>query len=106
MSWIYLVIAGICEVCWATTMKLSDGFSKLNYSAYTVIGMIISFYFLIKATKNLPIGIAYPIWTGIGAVGSIIASVVLFHDHLPNITWVFVGLLLIGIIGIKATSGH
>lgn len=106
MSWIYLLIAGFGEVLWATTMKLSEGFSKLNYSIYTIIGMGLSFYFLIKATKELPLGIAYPIWTGIGAVGSIIVGVILFHDHLPNITWFFVGLLLIGIIGIKVTSGH
>lgn len=69
MSWIYLVIAGIFEVVWATMMKLSNGFSLLGYSIATIVGMIISFGGLILATKDLSLSIAYPVWTGIGAVG-------------------------------------
>ncbi|WP_308557963.1 multidrug efflux SMR transporter [uncultured Lactobacillus sp.] len=106
MSWIYLVIAGIFEVVWATMMKLSNGFSVLGYSIATIVGMIISFGGLILATKDLSLSIAYPVWTGIGAVGSIIVGVVLFHDQFSPITWVFVILLVISIIGIKVTSGH
>ncbi|GKQ42196.1 QacE family quaternary ammonium compound efflux SMR transporter [Companilactobacillus sp. RD055328] len=106
MSWIYLLIAGIGEVWWATTMKLSHGFSKINYSILTIVGMIFSFYFLIKATKNLPLSIAYPIWTGVGALGSILIGLFLFKEQISPITWLFISLLLIGIIGIKATSGH
>ncbi|WP_275692141.1 DMT family transporter [Enterococcus faecium] len=70
------------------------------------IGMIASFYFLSKAIKSLPMSLSYPIWTGIGAVGSVIIGVVLFHDKLNLSTWFFVGMLLISIIGIKITSGH
>lgn len=106
MSWIYLVIAGIFEVVWATMMKLSNGFSLLGYSIATIVGMIISFGGLILATKDLSLSIAYPVWTGIGAVGSIIVGVALFHDQFSPITWVFVILLVISIIGIKVTSGH
>lgn len=106
MSWIYLVIAGIFEVVLATMMKLSNGFSVLGYSIATIVGMIISFGGLILATKDLSLSIAYPVWTGIGAVGSIIVGVVLFHDQFSPITWVFVILLVISIIGIKVTSGH
>lgn len=80
MSWIYLLIAGIFEVVWSTAMKLSNGFSVLLYSVITVIGMIISFGSLVLATKSLPLSLAYPIWTGIGAVGSVIVGVILFHD--------------------------
>ncbi|WP_207695923.1 SMR family multidrug resistance protein [Enterococcus sp. DIV0212c] len=106
MSWLDLIIAGIFEVFWSTMMKMSHGFSKLNYSIYTILGMIVSFYFLAKAIKQLPMSLAYPIWTGIGAVGSIIVGVAFFKDQLPPITWLFIALLIIGIIGIKVTSGH
>lgn len=104
MAWIDLLAAGVLEVFWSTMMKWSDGFSKLNYSVMTVLGMVASFYFLSKAIKVLPMSLSYPVWTGIGAVGSIIIGVVLFHDKLAPVTWLFVGLLLIGIVGIKVTS--
>ncbi|EEW53304.1 multidrug resistance protein, SMR family [Limosilactobacillus antri DSM 16041] len=106
MAWIYLLIAGIFEVVWATAMKLSNGFSILSYSILTIIGMVISFAGLILASKHLPLSLAYPVWTGIGAVGSIIVGVALFHDHLSPSTWLFVILLVIGLIGIKLTTNH
>lgn len=87
-------------------MKLSEGFSIISYSVATILGMIISFGGLIMATKNLPLSIAYPIWTGIGAVGAILVGVILFQDHFSVTTWIFVCLLVISIIGIKVTSGH
>jgi len=104
MTWIYLVVAGIFEVVWATMMKLSNGFSQLGYTAATIVGMILSFGFLALATKHLPLSIAYPIWTGIGAVGAILVGVILFKDQIAPITWVFIAMLIIGIIGIKVTS--
>lgn len=106
MTWLLLFIAGIFEVAWATTMKLSQGFSHLGFSIATVLGMILSFLFLELAIKHLPLSLAYPIWTGIGAVGSIIVGVVLFKDQLSLLTWFFVVLLVVGIIGIKITSSH
>ncbi|MDZ5760713.1 multidrug efflux SMR transporter [Carnobacterium maltaromaticum] len=106
MAWIDLIIAGIFEVFWSTMMKLSHGFSKLNYSILTVAGMVVSFYFLAKAIKVLPMSLSYPIWTGIGAVGSIVVGVLYFKDQISITTWGFVALLIIGIIGIKVTSGH
>lgn len=104
MDWIYLVIAGIFEVVWATLMKLSEGFHKLGFTVLTVVGMVLSFLCLAQATRRLPISIAYPIWTGIGAIGSVLVGVMFFGDRLSPLTWFFVGLLLIGIIGIKLTS--
>ena len=104
MSWTNLVIAGFFEVFWAATMKMSNGFSKLSFSILTIIGMILIFFFLSQATKHLNLSIAYPVWTGIGAVGSIIIGVIIFKDQLSIATWFFVLLLLIGIIGIKFTS--
>ncbi|MFD0896507.1 DMT family transporter [Loigolactobacillus binensis] len=103
MAWIDLIIAGLFETLWATTLKLSQGFQKLDYTLYTIVGMGLSFWLLAKAIKTLPLGIAYPVWTGIGAVGTIILGVVFFGDRLAPLTWVFVGLLLISIIGIKIT---
>ncbi|MDF0478984.1 multidrug efflux SMR transporter [Vagococcus sp. PNs007] len=104
MAWLHLVIAGVLEVLWATTMKMSEGFSKFNYSLVTIAGMIASFYFLSKAIKVLPMSLAYPVWTGIGAFGSILVGVLIFRDTLSIKTMFFVALLLIGIIGIKVTS--
>lgn len=101
MTWIYLILAGLCEVWWATTMKLSDGFHQIGWAIITIIGMIASFAGLIIASKHLPIGIAYPVWTGIGAVGSVIVGAVLFHDQMNWLTWIFVILLIISIIVIK-----
>jgi len=106
MTWIYLLLGGFFEVVWASTMKLSNGFSHFWYSISTVIGMLFSFGFLALAVTNLPLSIAYPVWTGIGAVGSIIVGVVFFKDQLSLLTWVFVVLLIVGILGIKFTSGH
>ncbi|AUI70793.1 DMT family transporter [Companilactobacillus alimentarius] len=106
MSWIYLIIAGLFEVVWSTTMKLSHGFSKISFTIYTIVGLALSMLFLAIAIKKLPMSLAYPIWTGIGAVGSVIIGVILFGDKLSPLTWIFVVLLLISIIGIKISSGN
>lgn len=106
MQWIYLIIAGLFETFWATTLKLSNGFSNLIYSILTIVGMIISFGALSLATKNLDLSVAYPIWTGIGAVGTVIIGIFLFKENLSWSTLFFVILLIISIIGIKMTSGE
>lgn len=106
MIWLELIVAGIFETVWATTMEYSEGFTKLGFSIATLVAMTASFLLLARATKTLPLSIAYPIWTGIGAVGSILIGVILFKDSLSPLTWVFVGFLLIGIVGIKLTTGH
>jgi len=85
-------------------MKLSEGFSHVGYAAATVVGMILSFGFLALATKHLPLSIAYPIWTGIGAVGAILVGLVFFKESIAPMTWIFIVLLVVGIIGIKVTS--
>lgn len=104
MEWIYLVIAGGLEVFWSTCLKFSEGFTVLKFTILTVIGMIFSFVFLSQATKVLPLGTAYAVWTGIGALGAVIAGIVLFHESVSPVRLFFVALLLIGIIGLKATS--
>ena len=106
MSWFYLIVAGLFECFWSTMMKLSEGFSRAGFAAATVVGMIASFWALILATKELPISLAYPIWTGIGAVGAVLVGVFFFRDTIRPVTWVFVAMLIVGIIGIKLTAGE
>ena len=106
MEWIFLVIAGGLEVFWSTCMKYSEGFTDLKFSVLTIIGMIFSFLFLSQATKSLPLGTAYAVWTGIGALGAVIVGIVLFKEPVTVARIFFVSLLLIGIVGLKATSGH
>lgn len=82
MQWIYLLIAGLFEVTWAVGLKLLQGFTNLTISILTILGMIASFYFLAIALKNIPLGTAYAIWTGIGTVGTVIFGSLLFKDSL------------------------
>ena len=106
MAWVFLFIAGIFEVAWATFLKLSDGFSKVGFSVATIIGMLISFFFLSQATKVLPMGTAYAIWTGIGAIGATIVGVLIFNESMTLARGCFLLMLIVGIIGLKFTSAH
>lgn len=104
MAWICLFIAGIFEVVWATCMKLSEGFSRLGWSAATIGGMLVSFLLLARATRVLPLGTAYGIWTGIGALGAVLVGIVLFKEPVSAARLFFAALLLAGIVGLKLTS--
>ena len=105
MAWIYLLLAGILEVVWSTCLKYSNGFTVLPYTVATIIGTIFSFIFLSQSTKVLPLGTSYAIWTGIGAFGAVIVGIILFKEPFTVQRIFFAALLLIGIIGLKATSG-
>lgn len=104
MAWVYLLVAGIFEVVWATCMKLSEGFSRLGWSAATIGGMLVSFLLLARATRVLPLGTAYGIWTGIGALGAVLVGIVLFKEPVSAARLFFAALLLAGIVGLKLTS--
>ncbi len=104
MAWVYLIIAGIFEVVWAMGLKYSHGFTKLYPSVITLGGMIISFYLLSLATKSRPIGTAYAIWTGIGALGAVLLGIFLFNEPVNILRIIFLCLLLVGILGLKLTS--
>ena len=106
MAWMELLIAGGLEVFWSTFLKLSEGFTRPLYTVLTLIGLAASFFFLSQATKVLPLGTAYAIWTGIGALGALIAGIVLFKEPAAPARIFFAALLLVGILGLKATSGH
>ena len=104
MAWGILIAAGGLEVCWATFMKLSEGFTKPLYTVLTFAGMAASFLLLARATRTLPLGTAYAVWTGIGALGALIVGVIVFRESLTPARLLFAALLLIGIIGLKATA--
>lgn len=104
MAWFVLVIAGFFEVTWAMGLKYSEGFTKLWPSVATIVTMAISVYLLAIATKSLPIGTAYAIWTGIGAMGAVIMGIILFHEPISWQRFLFLGLILTGIIGLKISS--
>jgi quaternary ammonium compound-resistance protein SugE len=104
MAWVYLIIAGLFEVVWAVCLKYTEGFTKLMPSIATIAGMIISFGLLSMSLITLPIGTAYAVWTGIGAVGTVIVGIFLFNEPTSFTKFLFIGMILAGIIGIKATS--
>lgn len=104
MAWVYLFIAGIFEVVWAMGLKYSHGFTKLWPTLITLAGMIVSFWFLSLASKTLPIGTAYAVWTGIGALGAVVMGMVLLGEPVSATRFVFLGLIVAGIVGLKLTS--
>ncbi|MCD7972413.1 MAG: multidrug efflux SMR transporter [Candidatus Azobacteroides sp.] len=105
MSWLFLIIAGLCEMGFVITMKLSNGFKVLSYSILTIIIMTASFFLLSLALKTIPLGTAYAIWTGIGALGSVIAGMILFKEKKSTAKTIFIGMIIAGIIGLKLSAG-
>lgn len=105
MAWIYLILAGICEIGWAFGLKYSEGFSKIGVSIVTVLGMILSFVLLAQAMKHLPLGTAYGIWTGIGAAGTAILGIVFLNEPRDLIRIICILLIITGVVGLKVFSG-
>ena len=103
MQWIYLFIAGLFEVLWAVAMKYANGFTVLIPSVITIIGMVLSVLFLALAMKTLPLGTAYTIWTGIGAVGAFIAGLILFAESADFWRIFAVVLIVSGLVILKNT---
>lgn len=100
MHWIYLLIAGLFEVTWAVGLKLSHGFSNIAISILTIFGMIASFYFLAAALKNIPLGTAYAVWTGIGMLGTVILGIILFKEPVSVMRLICIALIISGITGL------
>jgi quaternary ammonium compound-resistance protein SugE len=105
MAWFYLLIAGLLEVGWAIGLKYTQGFSRLWPSAGTVACMAVSFAFLSLALKTLPVGTAYAVWTGIGAVGTAVLGMVLLGESRDAARVVCLVLIVAGIVGLKLVSG-
>ena len=104
MAWIYLFLAGVTEVAWAIGLKQTHGWTRLWPSVITAILMVVSFALLSLALRALPLGTAYAVWTGIGAVGTAIAGIVLFGEPRTAIRLGCIVLILIGIVGLKVSS--
>ena len=104
MAWLMLILAGIFEVVWAYSMKLSDGFSKLTPSIITLFFMILSFALLAYAMRSLPLGTAYTIWTGIGAVGSFLVGVFVLGEPASALRMLAAVLIISGLVLMKISS--
>ncbi|MBE7498507.1 MAG: quaternary ammonium compound efflux SMR transporter SugE [Verrucomicrobiaceae bacterium] len=102
--WIHLIVAGLLEVAWAVGLKQTDGWTRLWPSVATAALMIASFFFLSLALRTLPIGTAYAIWTGIGAVGTAVVGVLVFGEPRSAARLVCIVLIVAGIVGLKLTS--
>jgi len=104
MSWTYLFLAGLMEVGWAVGLKYTDGFSRLWPSVWTILAMVLSLFFLGQALKTLPVGTAYAVWTGIGAVGAAVLGIVLFGDSRSVLRLASIGLIVAGIAGLRISA--
>jgi quaternary ammonium compound-resistance protein SugE len=103
-AWWILLVAGLLEIVWAITMKASEGFSKWHLTAVTIIAAWASFLLLGLSLKSLPVGTAYAVWTGIGAVGTAVLGVLIFHEPATFARLGFIALIVGGIVGLKVVS--
>jgi quaternary ammonium compound-resistance protein SugE len=104
MAWIYLTVAGLFEIGWAIGLKYTEGFTRLLPSVWTIVSMILSIVLLGLALKTLPVGTAYAVWTGIGAVGTAALGIYLFAEPATVARLLCIGLILSGIVGLKLVT--
>lgn len=104
MPWLYLLIAGLLEVAWATGLKYSEGFTRLWPSVFTVVTALGSFWLLALAMRQLPLGTAYAIWTGIGAVGAFVLGIVVMGEAVSAARVLSALLIVAGLVGLKLSS--
>lgn len=106
MNWLILLLAGLLEIGWAIGLKYSEGFTRFWPSVWTLVAMVASMVLLAIAMKSLPVGTAYAVWVGIGAVGTVVLGIVLFNESADFWRMASVGLIVAGIVGLKlATPG-
>jgi quaternary ammonium compound-resistance protein SugE len=104
MAWVYLFLAGLMEVGWAVGLKYTEGFSRLWPTVWTILSMVLSLFFLGQSLKSLPVGTAYAVWTGIGAVGAAVLGIILFGDSRSFLRLVSIGLIVAGIAGLRISA--
>jgi quaternary ammonium compound-resistance protein SugE len=104
MAWVVLIIAGLFEIGWTVGLKYSEGFTKLWPSVLTAVALTLSMALLGFAVRKLPLGTAYAVWTGIGAIGAVICGIVLFEEPAGFGRLACVGLILAGIVGLKVLT--
>ncbi len=106
MAWFFLITAGLVEILFALSLKFNEGFTKLWPSIGTMVFGAGSFYLLVLAIKTLPLGTAYAVWTGIGAVGVAIAGIFLFKESADWYRLLSISLVIVGIVGLKITDSY
>jgi len=106
MAWVYLLVAGLLEVGWAVGLKYTDGFSRLWPSVGTLAAMAGSVWLLSRSLQSLPLGTAYTVWTGIGAVGTVLVGMALFGESRDALRMVSVLLVVAGVVGLRLSGGH
>lgn len=104
MSWLILLVAGLLEVVWAVGLKYTEGFTRLVPSAITLVAMAASVLLLGLAMRQLPLGTAYAVWTGIGTVGTAIAGMLLLGEPAGALRLACIGLIVLGIVGLKLVT--
>jgi len=104
MAWVILVVAGLFEVGWAIGLKYSEGFTRPWPTAWTVLAMVISLWLLGIAMRSLPVGTAYSVWVGVGAVGTVILGIVLLGEPVSAARLLSVALIVAGIVGLKLST--
>ncbi|MFT0898375.1 DMT family transporter [Candidatus Methanoprimaticola sp. MG2] len=106
-GWAWVLAGGVAETVWATTLKLSDGFTDVLYSILTLTFLAISMYFLNRGFRaGLPTGPCYAVWVGIGAVGSVIIGLICFGEVLPLAGWVCMALIIAGVVGLNLAESE
>lgn len=103
-AWAVLLVAGLCEIAWAIGLKYTEGFTRLAPSVWTLVAMAASVVLLAWSLKTLPVGTAYAVWTGIGAVGTAVLGMLLFGESREVARLVGIGLIVAGILGLKLVS--
>jgi quaternary ammonium compound-resistance protein SugE len=106
VAWMLLLVAGLLEIVWSVSMKASHGFTKHNFTAITLIAACLSFWLLGLALRQLPVGTAYAVWTGIGAVGAAVLGIVFFGESLTLARIGCIALIVCGILGLKLLGGE
>ncbi|MEC5127319.1 quaternary ammonium compound efflux SMR transporter SugE [Verrucomicrobiales bacterium BCK34] len=104
MAWILLLLAGVCEVGWAIGLKYTEGFTKLWPSVWTILSMTLSVWLMALAMKTLPMGTAYSVWVGIGAVGTVIFGIILLGEPANFGRIISISLIILGVLGLKLSS--
>ncbi|MAL80249.1 MAG: quaternary ammonium compound-resistance protein SugE [Sneathiella sp.] len=104
MAWVYLISASVFEIIWAFSMKQSDGFTRLTPSVITLVAMVINFVLLALAMKTLPLGTAYTIWTGIGAVGAFLLGIMVLGEAASPMRILAAGLIITGLVMMKLST--
>ena len=106
LAWVLLLLAGLLEIVWSVSMKASHGFTKHHFTAVTLVAAALSFWLLGLALRQLPVGTAYAVWTGVGAVGAAVLGIALFGESLSIARIGCIALIVLGILGLKFLGGE